>query len=163
MSSVIVAIGGPYSMTYNSLTSGHTEEGFRIEEDLLTEEVRGDAHGDTLVDEFYRGQNVSMRFMAIEWGAAGLATMMQPHSSTPGTRGTGGIISRLMEALAQQIVLTALSGTPAAAAPASLTATKAVRTGKTGYALTSKHRKVDLTMRFYPVVASSVLSHYTTT
>ena len=163
MSSIIAAIGGPYSMTYNALTSGHTEEGFRVEEDLMTEEVRGDAHGDTLVDEFYRGTNVSIRFTAIEYSAEGIATMMAPHSATPGTRGSGGIISRLMEALSKQVVLTVLAGTPAATNPASLTATKAIRTGKTGFTLTSKMRKTELTLRLYPIAASGVLQHYTTT
>jgi hypothetical protein len=80
-----------------------------------------DAYGKSRIDGIYQGGDSSFAGTLMEYKAAGIAAMW-PY----GAPGVMGIIGRLRYALAGALVLTAISGTPAASSPATLTATYAI-------------------------------------
>lgn len=162
MSSLVAAVGGPYSATYNSLNVGHTEKGYTLEEEILKEEVKADAYGDMVMDAFYRGLNVTLNFIGIEWSAAATPTMLCPYSATAGVSGQPGQVARLMEGLAQVLVLTDVALTASDNKPASLTANKAIRHERTSISFASLMRKVDFQMRLFPYLSTEV-KHYVLT
>lgn len=80
-----------------------------------------DAYGDSVIDLVYRGGNVFLQFESKAY-KAGSITPFWPW----GSLGAMGVIGRLGSDVAAAMVLTSTAGTPAAAAPATLTGTKSI-------------------------------------
>ncbi len=112
-------ISGRYSGTYSAVDVGITEQGFELQQDSKAENIEeSDAYGQSLIDFVYRGGQVSIQFDSLAY-KAGSRTPFWPY----GTFGLAGIIGRLASNIALATVLTSTAGTPAAASPATLTAT----------------------------------------
>lgn len=80
-----------------------------------------DRYGKTEIDGIYQGVDWFMQFTCLEYRAGSIAAWW-PF----GTAGLLGVIARLRWSLASPLVLTAIAGTPASAAPATFTATRAI-------------------------------------
>jgi hypothetical protein len=122
---------GEYQMTYAGvnvglITSGGEHLRFRPKKKKIDDTA---TYGDTLIDGIYRGLECRLQVTFKEW-IAPVKQAIYPYSAAGapgGFDGTLGVIGRLDSDLAQQIVLTAVSGTPAALnGPATLTAAKAI-------------------------------------
>ena len=122
-------IAGGYTLTYGGSTLGQIEDGISHQHSPHYEAIRGDNLGDVLQDGVYRGASVFVSFTLIEWNATAVQALMWPWSATHGTLGT---IGRLMTGIKTigtpggaggtgTLVATAVSGTPAAATPATRT------------------------------------------
>lgn len=85
-------------------------------------EARGNSiDGKTLIDAVYQGADWHCQFVCLEYKAGSL-TPFWPF----GNLGVMGIIGRLYYDMASALVLTSTVGTPAAATPATLTASKSI-------------------------------------
>ncbi|OGT57668.1 MAG: hypothetical protein A3E01_02720 [Gammaproteobacteria bacterium RIFCSPHIGHO2_12_FULL_63_22] len=115
-------IAGAYTVTYNALALGQARDGYRLRVSPAVEEITGDNYGDTVQDGVYRGGSCFLQMDLLEYNAAAIQTAMWPY----GTFGTLGVIGRLQTALAKQIVMTAVAGTPAASTPATVTFARAI-------------------------------------
>ncbi len=115
-------IAGQYTTTYNSVSVGITQEGFELQIESTNQNVTpSDAYGDSIIDMVYRGGNVHLQFEGLAY-KAGAITPFWPW----GAIGTMGVIGRLASDVASSTVMTALTGTPAVASPATVTASKSI-------------------------------------
>lgn len=157
-------IAGRYSGTYDSSNLGLMQAGFEMQYDHKEQEInRSDAYGDTLIDTIARGGNWSIQYEAMEAWLTGLKRAVLPYMSNLGELGT---IGTLGSAAAKALVLTATSGTPAAASPATLTATlcKLAPNSQTRvFQMDSMLRTVPVRMILLPADASGTIKHFTTT
>ena len=111
-------ICGRYTATLASNALGQTADGFRLTHQLFKRPITGDALARTVQDRIVQGGEMSIACRLIEYNAAGAQNAFWPLS---GTIFDLGVIGRLDTAIADSLVLTAPAGTPAAAAPATLT------------------------------------------
>lgn len=111
---------GPYTATYGAADLGITEDGFELEFMYHAEEVRGDNLGDTVQDLVYRGGSCFLSATFNEWATA-VAALADSYS-TGVSPITGVLMGNVAAPLNKSLVLTAVAGTSAAAAPATLTA-----------------------------------------
>lgn len=115
-------IAGRYSGTYNSVDVGIQESGFELQLEPKQEAIsQSDAYGKTVLDHIYQGADWFLQFTGLAY-KAGAITPFWPWAAL----GVMGVISRLGSDVASSMVLTSTAGTPAAAAPASLTAAKSI-------------------------------------
>lgn len=115
-------VAGAYSAVRNSVALGLTEDGWNLQWEPKQEAIeRSDAYGDMLLDMVWRGCNWFFQAEFLEY-RAGTINATYPW----GTMGQPGVIGRLASAVASALVLTATAGTPAAASPATLTATYSI-------------------------------------
>lgn len=146
-------VAGAYTSTYNSVAIGITKEGYRLRFQFLKRLIdKSDQYGDTILDAVYRGANVNLTLQAIEY-KAGTTGPAWPYAAL----GVLGTIGRLDSALAQSVVLTATSGTPAAAAPATWTGAKCIigENNNVEWVYDSSNREVPIGFRVYPYDAGS--------
>lgn len=159
-------IAGRYSGTFDSVDVGVTRDGYELEQVAHAEEInRTDKFGDTLVDTVVRGASYRMRFVSIEYKAGSLAAFT-PAGTTPGVIATTLLpIGRLGTAAGKAMVLTSTPNTPAASAPATLTApTAALAPGFNGRLLyNSKLREVPVELVLLPAEAAGTVSAWTQT
>jgi len=160
---LIAAIAGRYSGTWNSLALGILDDsGWRLTQTVNEQLInRTDQYAQTLIDTVYQGQDWAVDFVMQEYGAAGLSTVISPF----GTLGQLGVIAQLGTGVAQSLVLTATAATPAAATPATLTATgaKLAQGSGTSFNLTSALRVVPVKLQLLPLTVSAAVKHFATT
>lgn len=164
-------IAGRYSGTYqapagSALDMGITEQGWEIGIQHAKERIdETDAWGGALADNVFRGiRNVSIQLNALEW-KAGILRAIAPYGAALPASGNGylgpGVIGRLDSDVAGSVVLSAVSGTPAAAAPASLTASLAiVSEDSVRFALNSKLRRIALRFDILPYVDAGTVKYF---
>ena len=113
-------IAGQYTATFNSLAIGQTAEGFKFEFELFKRLIMGDALAEGPQDAVNRGVRCAIEYSILNFNGSASLTCMWPLSAT---FLDAGVTGRLDSALWHSLILTALSGTPAAvaAAPATLT------------------------------------------
>lgn len=117
------SIAGKYAVTItppagSPLSVGQLKRGIGIEHQVFKQLITGDNFAEAPQDAVFRGIAVFTQMTLLEYNAAGAASAFWPYGST---YLTGGVIGRLDSALAGSMILTALAGTPAAAAPATIT------------------------------------------
>lgn len=153
-------ISGAYTSTYNAVSPGITEEGFKITQELKQEVIdQSDAHGDATLDYVYRGGNAFCMFDCKAY-KAGSTTPFWPWATALGLMSTAAApIGRLASDVAVSFVLTSVANTPAAAAPATLTATKAILAPNFSGDLlfNSKLRRVPIRLQFLPYLSTNHL------
>jgi hypothetical protein len=121
-------VAGAYAATYNSVGVGITRQGFELQQQLKQEVIaESDAYGEATIDWIYRGGDAFLQYLARAykagsttpfwpWGGGSLGVMVTAASP----------IGQLASNVAVATVLSSTANTPAAAAPASLTASKAL-------------------------------------
>lgn len=121
-------LAGQYLATLNSVTLGIHEGDAgvpAIEQRTEAELIQSsDAYGSMIIDGFWRGGNFTYQGVLQEW-RSGSKSALWPYASTWGQH---GVIARRLYDLAQPLVLTAVTGTPAQVAgdPNTLTASRAI-------------------------------------
>ena len=155
-------IAGRYSATYNSVDLGIMSDGYEIQVDPKEQVInRSDAFGDMMIESIFRGADWFCQYEAMEYKAGPISAYF-PFAAP----GAVGVIGRLGSAIAQSVVLTATAGTPAAAAPATLTAAlaKLAPNSSPRWKMDSMLRLLPTRLQFYPSdVGAGVIKHFTTT
>ncbi len=137
-----------------------------IESDDFT---NSDTYGQgTYIESFYQGMNVWVSGVMNEWRAQTVAPVTPYQSWGPAAGDFDlGVVSRAATDTAKVLVLTATAGTPAAAKPASLTASLAIQ--EKGFnvevLMGPTHRMVPFMFRIIPnyISLSAVGARYFTT
>jgi hypothetical protein len=102
---------GPYEMTFNGTSVGLLEGEIRHQQNVIGLPIRAGLYGQTIIDYILQGAGVFLVCTLKEWNAGSKAAMWQ-YGSTQGIVNEAGLL--MSASHAKQIVLTALSGTPAA-------------------------------------------------
>jgi hypothetical protein len=154
-------ITGAYTMTYDAAATGITEDGYELSWEPKQELInRSDVYGDMTIDAIFRGTDAFIQTEFKEWKSATLAAAY-PWA----TLGQIGVIGRLASNVAKALVLTATAGTPAAAAPATLTATLALlaQNSNPRAMINSRLRTLPCRFMLLPADISGTLKHFATT
>ena len=155
-------IGGAYTSTLATVALGMTTEGFALQFEPKQNNIeRSDVFGDMFLDYWLRGCNYYLEAEYMEWKAGPLSA-----AHPMGTIGVQGVIGRLASDVAGALVMTSTTGTPAAATPATLTASKAIiAPGSNPLSRwDSRLRTLPVRMIFLPVdVGAGVIKNFTTT
>lgn len=144
-------IAGQYTAVYNSLAVGPTVEGYRFEYEMFMRLITSDAFAESPFDGVYRGFRNSIEFSVLNYNGAASLAAMWPLSAT---LLDGGVIGRLASAMWHSLILTAVTGTPAAiaAAPTSLTLPNSMlhENFPVGILFEPDLRELPLRMRIFP-------------
>ena len=157
-------VAGQYTVTWNSLALGlHEGEGgvptitWQDHSDPI---AKTDRYGRAKIDGIRMGVDYQYECILMEYSKA-LALL----AGYFGTLGLQGLVGILKYSLAKPLVLTAIAGTTASAAPATLTATNAVladeHQGKLLYG--PQLRTCPLKMDLLPYLVSTVVTNFTMT
>lgn len=155
-------ITGAYTGTLDAAALGIAQDGYEVTiEPKQTPINRSDVYGDMLLDTIYRGIDAfaQAEFMEYKTGTIAAANQL---NTTFGL--ANAVIGRLGSDIADALVLTATANTPAAAAPASLTASKAILAPNHNPRLlfNSLLRTVPIRWQLLPYVDTN-LKHFSTT
>lgn len=101
---------GPYSATWNGNDIGLFEGPIRLQQSLIGLPVRASQWGQTIIDYIIQGGGYFGVIVVKEW-TTNIKSFMWPFGSTLGIVDEPG---KLFSAYCQALVLTALTGTPAA-------------------------------------------------
>ena len=165
------AYTGSYTKTGDTLRSlGLTEKGFMLRWTYVTDDVDNtDSYGQgTLIEQFYQGVNVWIGGIFKEYTQGTLyavgayQTLIAPTGVASFLLGT---IGRAATNVGGPVVLTAVSGTPAASSPATLTAAMAIpdKGQQTEMLFGPTHRTIPFLFRIIPTTISSNATYFTTT
>jgi len=150
-------IAGAYTSTYNAVSVGQTNDGYTLGVSAKAEMIdSSDSYANTVLDYVYRGGQARLRFTAKEF-TSGNQTILWPFGSFGVLSSTSGPIGRLASDIASAFVLTSTAGTPAAAAPATQTASKAIISPdyETQTLFDSRLRQLPVELMLLPYTSSS--------
>lgn len=168
---LITVIAGRYAGTYQPAAANGasgagglaanlgilSDDGFELSWSTHAQEVRDtDAYGRTLLQTVYQGADWRLRCRCKEY-ASGNMNAAWPWGITGGLlTPKHGVTARLGSDVAGAVVLTSTTGTPAAASPATLTASTAILTPATmhGLSFTSRVREVPIEWSLLPYTAT---------
>jgi hypothetical protein len=121
-------VAGRYSGTYNAVDVGITQAGYELQQDSSAQILnQSDAYGETIIDIIYRGGSVHIQWESMAYKAGSYTPFWPWGGGTLGVaRNAANPIGILGTDEALSFVLTATASTPAAAAPATLTASKSI-------------------------------------
>lgn len=161
-------VSGPYTGTWNSVAIGFTIEGFQLSTRFLKQMIdRTDIYGMTMIDGIHQGANCTVRYESRVYNAGNIGPAF-PYG------GIGVVLSTTKpagyndRAHAQALVLTSTANTPAASAPATLTASKSTLSENFPVELLfdSQARKIPVQLNLLPYESGSsagTLIHFSTT
>lgn len=143
-------IAGRYSATLAASTVGQTKDGINIEHQVFKQLITGDNFAETPQDAVFRGMAVFCQFTLLEYNATAARAAFWPYGTAWLTMDT--VIGTLDTANAAQLILTALAGTPAAAAPATITLPDAILAEgfPVGLLMAPALREIPIRQRIYP-------------
>ena len=112
-------IAGQYTATYGGESVGQIKDGVRVRFTTAAEDVIGDNLAQTKQNGVYQGvSDFDVIFTLLEYNAAASQDLFWPYNATIFDAGTVGV---LLSSKVKSLVMTAIAGTPAAAAPATAT------------------------------------------
>lgn len=105
-------VAGHYTLTYNGVDVGTTEQGFEMRPRYSREDIKVDEMGDSLVDGIYRGYNITITASLSQWGASGRQAFQFPFDTVVGTLGKVDLVGQTMVGggFAKQLVFTPVAG-----------------------------------------------------
>jgi hypothetical protein len=145
-------IAGPYTGTYNSVDVGFTLDGFRYQQEYAAEVInQTDLFGEMIIDMVYRGGNAKLTYTSRSYKAGSISPFW-PWGNLYTMFTSAAPIARLARNEAKAFVLTSTPNTPAAASPATFTASKSILAPGSGGELLfdSKVRNVPVTLQLLP-------------
>ena len=167
-------VAGPYTSTYNwqaagAVDLGITEKGYNLSVQHVTENVdETDTYGRSVIDQIYQGTNVTLDMVCKEYKASPLRALHPWNATAFAPTGASafrnGLIGLLATAADGVLILTAATGTSAAAAPATLTVTHAIihESFDLNWLLGPSLRKIPLKFRALPYLDTTIKIFSTT-
>jgi len=112
-------IAGAYTATLDASAVGQIEKGLNLEFSFFKRIITGDNFGDTPQDAIYRGAQAFIQYTLLEYNAAAVIKAIWPYGTVLLNMATK--VGNLDSGSIKSLIMTATAGTPAAAAPATLT------------------------------------------
>lgn len=159
-------VAGRYSGTYDSVDVGHTADGYTLDQQFKAELLdQTDAHAESLIDGVYRGGECTLAWRSKEYKAGSLGALVNMGGVIGVISTTTLPVGRLLSAMAKAMVLTATANTPAAAAPATLTAPGGILAPNYPVSLLfdSRLREVPIRLQLLPELATGTLRWFVIT
>lgn len=160
-------VAGRYSATWAASDLGVTRRGWELDVEFKEEAINEtDLFGQAMVDAVMRGADVSLSAELTEWTTTTRAAMWHIGGGTWGRIATTAApIGILKSSIAVALVLSSTANTPAAAAPATLTAAGAVYAANANprVVLDSRLRTIPMRWQFLPSYSGGTLSAFSTT
>lgn len=143
-------IAGKYSVTLGGSSVGQIQEGITLEHQVFKQLITGDNFAQTPQDAVFQGMAQFAQYTLLEYNATAARAAFYPYGSAWLTM--DAVIGTLDSANASQLVLTALSGTPAASAPATATLPLAILAEgfPVGILMAPALRTIPIRQRVYP-------------
>lgn len=157
MANIGTYIDGAYTGTFNAVAIGPTENGWRLRKSMSGQAIdESDQFGNTLIDFFYRGGSCRISCDAQEYKAGTIAPFW-PWGAMGQVITSANPIGIRASDVAKALVLTSTANTPAAAAPASITANYSIMAMGQDVNLDyhSRLRTVPIILQLLPYVSSS--------
>lgn len=159
-------VAGRYSATLNAVDVGITRDGYELRFQGKGERIdKTDVYAQTLIDFVYQGGgDCTLAFQCMEYKAGSMAAFW-PWGSLGVVHTTAAPVARLASDVATALVLTSTANTPAAAAPATLTGSKAILSPDFPVAVLfdSRLRVTPVQLTLLPTLSGGTLSFFTTT
>ena len=152
------AVSGAYYGTYGGEYVGITEDGYELEQTTYAEPIRGANMGDAVQDEIYRGCDVFLNFVLIEYiqaaataGGTDSTAIFHPHDDTNGQIGKPGVLRGSFSGA--PLVLTEYSG-DTTSVPTTMTFTKSVLASNfpVRMLLANRLKRIPMRMQAFPVL-----------
>lgn len=160
-------VAGRYSCTWNSVDTGYTRSGFELAFEFKHEVIEEtDLYGMTTIDTVVRGCDATLTATLKEYKAGSTALLWALGGGTLGKVFTAAVPCGVFASdKALALVLTSTANTPAAAAPATLTASKAWIAPRYNprIILDSRLREVPIQMQLFPYASSTDIILFSTT
>jgi hypothetical protein len=157
-------VAGAYTATYAAADVGFTQDGYKLSRENKVEVInKTDLYGDTIIDMVYRGGDTFIQFLSRvykqgsitpwwPWGVD-IGTIWDTNAPAPPVADIpqGGPIAMLASSIASAFIMTAVANTPAAAAPATLSAVAILAPGyNTELLFDSRCRNVPIRLLLLP-------------
>lgn len=146
-------VAGAYLHTFNGVSTGLSEDGYDLDQQVEQEEITGDYYGRSVIETVAQGGNIFLQFNSLAY-KAGSVNALYPFA-TLGEMGTPGLFG---SDIAKASVMSGTSGTSAASSVASLTASKSIVAPGHNAQLKfqSKLKKVPIRLRLLPYITNVV-------
>ena len=163
----INAVSGAYFGTYGGEYVGMTEDGYELEQVTYTEPLRGDILGDAVLDEIYRGTDVFVNFVLLEYiqaaatsGGDDSTAIFHPHDDVNGQIGKPGVLRGGFSA--SNLVLTEYSSSTTSN-PTTVTFTKSCLAANFPVRLLMANRlkRIPMRMQAYPYFDPATVGYAT--
>ena len=157
-------ISGAYTATLDAATVGQIQQGIRISHDITKQIIVGDNFGPgTAQDAVFQGQNVFVAYTLMEYNAASARLAFWPYGSAWLTQSTPVGAMDVASSLIKQLILTSTAGTPAAAAPTSITLARCALTGGSELNFEPALRVAPIRQQVYPTASGTTATFGTLT
>lgn len=159
-------VAGAYTATYNAQDQVYTQQGYEISIDSHGELINEtDLYGESVIDIVNRGSSCRVSYESKVYDTTKTIPAFYPWGSLGVIATTAAPIGRLGTNVAASLVLTAVANTPAAAKPATLTATKSILAPGANLSLlfNSKARNVPVSLMCLPSESGGTVTYFTTT
>lgn len=160
-------VAGRYSAAWNAVDIGYSRQGFNLEFQFKHEAIaESDLFGLSTTDLVLRGADVHMDATLREWKAGSTALLWMLGAGVLGkVASTAKPLGDFASNNAQALVLTSTANTPAAAAPATLTALKAwmAENYNPKILLDSRLREIPIRLIFLPYLSATDEIRFSTT
>lgn len=145
-------ISGGYTATLGAASLGQIQSGYNIDHQIFKRLITGDDYADTPVEGVNRGMAVFISMVLLEYNAAAAASAMWPYGSAYLTFDQKVGKLDVASSLVSSLILTAVSGPPAATAPATITLARSILAEGSNVSLlfAPDLRTIPLRMRVYP-------------
>lgn len=160
-------VSGPYTATWNSVAVGFTVEGYQLTVNFLKQMIdQTDLYGRTMIDTIHQGANARIRYDSRVYDSGNLGPAF-PYGAIGKIMTSTKPVGYNDRAHANAFVLTSTANTPAAAAPATLTAAKSHIAPDYPIELLfdSKSRQIPIQLQLIPYEGATTgdLIHFSTT
>ena len=160
-------VAGRYSSTYAAASLGITTRGYELDVQFKQEVIdESDLYGLSLIDLCLRGADVHLSMLCKEWIAGTKALLWAIGGGSFGKIFTAAVPCGVFAYdLSAALVLTATANTPAAASPATLTASKAFPAANFNpkVLFDSRLRELPLRVVLFPYASSTDTIAFSTT
>ena len=155
-------ISGAFTATLDAATLGQIQQGIRISHEVSLQDITGDNFASTIQDSVFLGQNVAIAYTLLEYNAAS-ARLAFWYGSAWLTQSTVVGSLNVGSSLVKQLIMTSTVGTPAVAAPATITLPRCALIGGSELNFEPSLRVVPVRQRVYPTASGTTATFGTLT
>ncbi len=143
-------------VTYGASSVGQIKDGCKLEHNVMKRLITGDNMAETPQDGVFRGMTMFAQLTLLEYNGTASATLFWPYGASYLSMSLVGRCD-VASSLTAALLLTAVAGTTAAAAPATASLTKAILAEgfPVGLLFAPDLREIPVRLRLYPTLSGA--------